>query len=121
MWQYAAGIATWYFLGSIQGTQGVQGTQGAQGEQGIQGTQGEQGIQGTQGEQGVQGTQGTQGTQGAQGLTGGTANGTSVWIYDAFASGYPAGTIEAYGTSSNFADTTALNVNVLDENGFSWD
>ena len=67
IWQYSAGIATWYRLSNITGATGTAGMDGATGPQGDVGATG---VNGTDGATGATGPQGETGATGAQGATG---------------------------------------------------
>jgi hypothetical protein len=79
VWQYSAGIATWYLLSNINGATGPQGDIGATGPQGDtgptgptgnDGNPGADGATGPQGEPGPTGPTGNDGNPGADGATG---------------------------------------------------
>jgi len=70
VWQYSAGIATWYLLSNINGATGPQGDIGATGPQGNTGPTGPTGNDGNPGADGATGPQGDTGPTGPTGNDG---------------------------------------------------
>lgn len=72
VWQYNAGIATWFLLTNITGATGLIGATGIQGVAGATGTSGADGATGATGVAGATGATGPAGVDGATGATGPT-------------------------------------------------